>query len=242
MEAVRLLHSHWNESPPMSPNPRFKAAIFDMDGLLIDSEPHWQDAEIAVYKPFDVPVTRALCRATAGRRLDEVLALWHEKFDWRGPSIEIMAERVLDEVTQRILAHGRALPGVHETIRVLHRAGLKLAIASSSPPALIAAVVDKLDIGGYLATTHSGIHEPRGKPDPAVFLTAARLLDVEPSRCLVFEDAPSGIAAGKAAGMTVIAVPSVFELDDPGVGAADHVLASLAGRGAQTLFDELLGE
>lgn len=206
---------------------RFAAAIFDMDGLLIDSEPHWQDAEIAVYEPFGVPVDRELCRATAGRRIDEVLALWHERFDWTGPPVPEMARRVLDEVTRRILADGVALPGVHDTMRALRRAGLHIAIASSSPPELIAAVVDKLDLAGYLDLTHSGIHEPRGKPDPAVFLTTAERLGVPPGRCIVFEDAPSGIAAGRAAGMHVIAVPSVFEPDDPGIVAADRVLGSL---------------
>jgi sugar-phosphatase len=95
----------------------FDAAIFDMDGLLVDSEPHWQDAEIAAYAAFDVPVDRGLCRATAGRRIDEVLSLWHDRFDWTGPSVEEMSRRVVDDVTRRILADGEALPGVHTTCR-----------------------------------------------------------------------------------------------------------------------------
>ena len=106
----------------------YSAAIFDMDGLLIDSEPLWQDAEIAVYAPYDVPVTRELCRATAGRRIDEVLTLWHGRFDWQGPPLDEMVKRVLAEVTRRILEHGKALPGVHETMRLLRDAGLKLAL------------------------------------------------------------------------------------------------------------------
>jgi len=205
----------------------YTAAIFDMDGLLIDSEPLWQDAEIATYAQYDVPVTRELCRATAGRRIDEVLSLWHDRFDWQGPTVEQMVERVLAEVTRLILDRGEALPGVHRTMRALHGAGLKLAIASSSPPALIEAVVAKLALADFLEMTHSGMHEVRGKPDPAVFLTTARKLGVEPGRCLVFEDAPAGVAAGKAAGMTVIAVPSVFEPDEPGIQAADRIVTSL---------------
>ncbi|MDT8439364.1 MAG: HAD-IA family hydrolase [Wenzhouxiangellaceae bacterium] len=205
----------------------FRAAIFDMDGLLIDSEPLWQDAEIAVYEPFGVPVDRELCRATAGRRIDEVLSLWHQRFDWTGPPVAEMAARVLEDVTRRILDHGQPLPGVHATMQRLQAAGLKLAIASSSPPELIAAVVEKLAIGQYLELTHSGIHEPQSKPDPAVFLTTAERLGAAPERCLVFEDAPSGVEAGKRAGMTVIAVPSVFPADHPGIVAADLVLTSL---------------
>ena len=206
----------------------FDAAIFDMDGLLIDSEPLWQEAEIAVYAPYGVPVSRELCRASAGRRIDEVLSDWHRRFGWTGPPVEAMVERVVDDVTRRILAHGQALPGVQELIEMLHGRGLRLAIASSSPPALIDAVVDRLGLGRWLTLTHSGVHEARGKPDPAVFLTAARRLGAAPARCVVFEDAPAGVAAGKAAGMTVVAVPSVFAPDDPGILKADLVLASLA--------------
>lgn len=206
---------------------RFEAAIFDMDGLLIDSEPLWQDAEIAVYAPFDVPVTRELCRATAGRRIDEVLSLWHERFGWTGPPVEEMARRVVEDVSRRILDRGKALTGVDALVRNLHCCGLKLAIASSSPPSLIDAVVRKLELGKFMTLTHSGIHEARSKPDPAVFLSTASLLGVAPERCLVFEDAPAGVAAGKAAGMTVIAVPSVFPADHPGIVTADHVLNRL---------------
>jgi sugar-phosphatase len=180
-----------------------------------------------VYAPFKVPVTRELCRATAGRRIDEVLALWHERFGWTGPPVEEMARKVVEDVTRRIVEQGTALPGVHVLIRHLHDRGLKLAIASSSPPPLIDAVVRKLELGNFMTLTHSGVHESRSKPDPAVFLSTASRLGVIPERCLVFEDAPAGVAAGKAAGMTVIAVPSVFAFDDPGILAADRVLQRL---------------
>lgn len=211
----------------MTPPLPFDAALFDMDGLLIDSEPHWQDAEMAVYRPYGVPVDRDLCRATAGRRIDEVLTLWHERFDWTGPPVDDMVKRVLDEVTRRILDHGEALPGVHELIEALRGLGLKIAIASSSPHALIDVVVEKLELGGMIDLTHSGVDEAESKPHPGVFLTTARRLGVDPARCLVFEDAPAGVAAGKAAGMTVNAVPSVFDPDDPGFDDADRVLGSL---------------
>jgi len=205
----------------------FDAALFDMDGLLIDSEPHWQDAEMAVYRPYGVPVDRDLCRATAGRRIDEVLMLWHERFDWAGPPVEVMVEHVLDDVTRRILENGRPLPGVHATIDALRAQGLRIAIASSSPYPLIDAVIEKLDLGDRIDATHSGVDEVRSKPDPAVFLSAAAKLGIAPDRCLVFEDAPAGVAAGKRAGMKVVAVPSVFSPDDPGFEDADVLLGSL---------------
>lgn len=205
----------------------FDAAIFDMDGLLIDSEPLWQEAEMNCFHPLGVPITPEICMATAGRRLDEVLALWFERFGWEGPDLAEMHRRVLDEVTRLMMARGKPLPGVHDQIRRLKHAGLKLAIASSSPPELIDAVVTKLELAEYLELSHSGTLEAHGKPDPAVFLTTARLLGVEPARCLVFEDAPAGVLAGHHAGMHVIAVPSVFDPADPGFKAAHQVLDTL---------------
>jgi len=203
------------------------AAIFDMDGLLIDSEPLWQDAEIACFEEIGIPVSRELCRATAGFRIDEVIARWHRKFRWQDPSQEEMVRRVLARVTSLIHERGRPLPGVDRVMRQLQSAGVPIAIASSSPPELIEAVVDRLQLGGFLALTHSGVLEARGKPDPAVFLTTAARLGVEPERCLAFEDAPAGVLAARRAGMHVIAVPSVFDLDDPGFAPADRILERL---------------
>jgi sugar-phosphatase len=207
--------------------PDWQAAIFDMDGLLIDSEPLWQEAEIACFRDIGVPVTRELCRATAGFRIDEVIRRWHSMFQWQTPGIEEMVTRVLAAVTSLIQERGEALPGVYSTLARLRAAGLPLAIASSSPPQLIEAVVDRLGIGPQLQLTHSGLDEERGKPDPAVFLTTARRLGADPERCLVFEDAPAGVLAGRRAGMHVIAVPSVFDRHDPGFDGAALVLDSL---------------
>ncbi|MEE4295005.1 MAG: hexitol phosphatase HxpB [Wenzhouxiangella sp.] len=204
-----------------------RAVIFDMDGLLIDSEPFWQDAELACFQPLGVPITRDICRESAGRRIDEVVRLWHERFGWEGPGIEEMVERVLKEVTRLIMTRSEPLPGVYATMDAIKARSIPMAIASSSPPQLIEAVVSKLELGPYLSLTHSGIHEERGKPDPAVFLTTANKLGVAPERCLVFEDAPAGVTAAHRAGMHVVAVPSVFDPADPAFEMADEVLGSL---------------
>ncbi|QOC23825.1 HAD-IA family hydrolase [Wenzhouxiangella sp. AB-CW3] len=204
-----------------------QAAIFDMDGLLIDSEPLWQEAEIACFRPLGVPIDRDLCRQSAGKRLDEVINDWHQRFGWQGPSPDDMHDAVLAEVTRLIMQRGQALPGVHDTMTCLAKAGLRMAIASSSPPALIDAVVGKLSLEEFMDLTHSGALEARGKPDPAAFLTTARKLGVNPGHCVVFEDAPAGIEAAQRAGMQVIAVPSVFTPDDPGIRRANRVLTTL---------------
>ena len=202
-------------------------AIFDMDGLIIDSEPLWQEAQIACFRPLGVPIDRDLCRQSAGKRLDEVIADWHRQFGWNGPGVAAMHDEVLDAVTRLIVERGEPLPGVIEAMETLSAQGIRMAIASSSPPALIDAVVGKLALQHRLALTHSGALEARGKPDPAVFLTTARKLGVAPDQCVVFEDAPAGIEAARRAGMRVIAVPSVFSPDDPGILQADRVLETM---------------
>ncbi|AKS42157.1 hexitol phosphatase HxpB [Wenzhouxiangella marina] len=206
---------------------RIRAVIFDMDGLLIDSEPLWQDAEIACFRPLGVPITRELCRESAGRRIDEVIEGWHARFAWESPSCATMVERVVSEVTRLILERGQSLPGVHELMDRLDAHGLELAIASSSPPALIDAVVERLGLDSKLRLCHSGVLEARSKPDPAVFLSTAAMLGLRPEQCLVFEDAPAGVLAAHRAGMRVFAVPSVFEPDEPGFELAERVLSRL---------------
>ncbi len=178
-----------------NPSPRglifpedFQAAIFDMDGLLIDSEPLWRRAEMAAFARVGVALTDDRCKETMGMRLDAMVAHWRARFSWRDLSDEEMGADILRRVTALIAAEGKALPGVHEVIGALRAMGLGLRDAF---PVLCTAV-----------------DEPRGKPDPAVYLTAARRLGVAPKMCLVFEDSPAGVLAGVRAGMRVVAVPS----------------------------------
>jgi sugar-phosphatase len=118
---------------------------------------------------------------------------------------------------------------------------MRLALASSSPRRLIDVVVTRFGLRSRFAVIHSAEDEPAGKPDPGIFLTTARLLGVEPARCVVFEDAAAGVAAAKAAGMRCVAVPERGDADegDPGrdLGgmAADVVLRSLAELGDDVL-------
>ena len=114
-----------------------KAAIFDMDGLLIDSEPLWQEAEINVFRSVGVPLTGELCRETVGVRLDEVVRHWYEKFPWHGESLEVVEARILEEISGLIVSRGKPMPGVRETIDMLSAAKYELAVASSSPLRLV---------------------------------------------------------------------------------------------------------
>ncbi len=204
-----------------------RAVIFDMDGLLIDSEPLWREAEIEVFGAVGVPLTDAMCRQTTGLRHDEVVRYWHTRYPWDEPGHEEMTRLLLDTATRMIVERGELMPGAETTIALLHKAGLELAIASSSPLALIEAVVDKFALGAFFSVLHSADDEGAGKPDPAVYLTTMSKIGVEPRFCLALEDSVSGIRAAKAAGATVIAVPDPQVADKPEFNEADVVLASL---------------
>lgn len=204
------------------------AAIFDMDGLLIDSEPLWRQAERHVFRTVGVILTDAMCHETQGLRSDEVVAYWYRRFPWGGKTCEQVRAELIDAVTRLVAAAGEPLPGVYEVLEALRAAGLKLGLASSSPPLLIESVVQKLGIERYFTATCSAVDQKRGKPDPAVYLEAARCLDTAPSECVAFEDSVPGVRSAKAAGMQVVAVPARSQFADPEFDIADWKLHSLA--------------
>ena len=119
------------------------------------------------------------------------------------------------------------MPGVRETLHAVAGAGYPLAIASSSSSEIIAAVLDTLGIASYFEVAQSAEHEPYGKPHPAVYIEAARRLDVSPERCLAMEDSPAGLLAAKAARMSCLVVPAPEMRTDRRYCIADAQLDSL---------------
>ncbi len=204
-----------------------KAAIFDMDGLLIDSEPLWQEAEISVFRSVGVPLTRDMCRETIGLRLDEVVRHWHEKLPWQGQSIESVEARILEEISQLIVSRGELMPGVAEEIDMLAAANYELAVASSSPMKLMRTALETFGLIDKFSVLHSAEAEDRGKPDPAVYLSTMSRLGADPGDCIAFEDSAPGVIAARRAGARVIAVPDPANYSDPAFADADVVLSSL---------------
>ena len=185
-----------------------KAAIFDMDGLLIDSEPLWRQAEKSIFREVGISLRDQMCHETMGLRPDETVAYWYGKFPWTGASREHIEMRLVAAVQRLVSAHGQPLAGVYTTLKMLKNANLKLGLASSSPHILIETVVSKLEVRNYFGVMCSAVDELRGKPDPAVYLTAAEKLGVTPGDCIAFEDSVSGVRSAKSAGMTVVAIPA----------------------------------
>ena len=213
------------------------AVIFDMDGLLIDSEPLWRRAEIEIFAEFGVSLTDAMCASTKGLRIDEVVAHWHRRFQWTSPTPAVVREKVVARVIELIAAEGQPLPGVRHAVDLAGAEGRRLALASSSSMAIIDAALTRLNIRERFAAVISAEHETYGKPHPAVFLKAAEALDVEPTACLVLEDSLPGVIAAKAARMRCIVVPENAERDEPRFIIADAMLNALSEFEAAHLVD-----
>lgn len=204
-----------------------RAAIFDLDGLLIDSEPIWRRTEVEVFASVGLAVTEAMCEATTGLRIDEVARLWYARARWQGPSCEEVAARIVDRMIERVRAEGRAMPGAERAIDACAGAGLRLAVASSSPERLIAATLERLGLAPRFELLVSAEGERFGKPHPAVFVSAMDRLGVGADECVIFEDSLNGVLAAKAARAACVAVPAAHDRGDARFAIADRVLGSL---------------
>lgn len=201
-----------------------EAVIFDMDGVLIDSEPLWRQAEIELFAELGVHVTEEEARQTMGFRIDETVAYWHARRPWPDADLPALATRIVDRVVELVAEKGEPLPGVEHAVAVCRERGLRLAVASSSWTGLVTAVLRRLGVDDAFDVVRSAADEPYGKPHPGVFLTTAALLDVDPRRCLVIEDSVNGMVAAVAARMRCVVIPERW---DPRFVLAHAVLDSL---------------
>jgi sugar-phosphatase len=204
-----------------------EAIIFDMDGLLIDSEPFWQQAEIEMFADVGVELTPQLCLQTMGLRIDEVVNYWYRQFPWDHPSQEKIAQAIVHRVIELIETQGVERKGVDALFDFLESTHLPLALASSSDRNLIQAVVKRLHLSDKFQIIHSATEECYGKPHPAVYLTTAEKLGVTPTHCLALEDSFNGVLSAKAARMMCYAIPEGYPDPDPRLIIADQMFPSL---------------
>lgn len=213
------------------PNPYFRcmieAVIYDMDGLLVDSEPWWRVAETNVFGKLSVAPSEADFERMMGNRIQEVIQQWYDKHPWPDFSIEKTQNEIVDEVARLVIANATLLPGVVESLQFFIDKKITIALASSSPLRLIRQLMTHYGIYDAFSVVCSAEYESFGKPHPAVFLSAARHLGTDPLRCLVFEDSFNGVIAAKAARMKCIAVPAKEHAAQTRFQCADLVLNSL---------------
>lgn len=204
-----------------------KAVIFDMDGLLVDSEPLWVRAEIEVFGEVGVALREEDCALTKGLRTDDVVGYWYTRRPWTSCSPLDVERRLVARVAELVRAEGRALPGVRSAIAAARSVTAKIALASSSPSPIIAAVLERLDLAGTFEVVQSAETEAYGKPHPGIFITTAKRLDLSPTDCVVLEDSLTGVIAAKAARARCIAVPFDHPEHDARFVVADAIVASL---------------
>lgn len=198
------------------PIPHFKAVLFDMDGVLIDSEPFWREAQIEIFAGVGKVFTEKDCAETMGIRIDEVVAYRVPEAD-QAPLVQAIVDRMVDLVTQK----GKPLAGVVETLTRLKELKVPCGLATSSRYRLLHATLKSLGLEESFSIVHSAEEETYGKPHPAVYLTAAKKLGFLPQDCLAIEDSVNGVISAKAAQMGVVATPEPNMYEDPRFALAE---------------------
>ncbi len=201
--------------------------LYDMDGLLLDTEPLWGVSMLRVAEKHKIPITRERFKETTGLRIYEVTDHWAIHYPWEGKNAREVADEILDDIIASSKANAGVLKGVVKSLKLLKKHNYKVGLASSSPKHMIDALVDHFDLTKYFDVITSADAVELGKPHPAVFLHCAESLGSKPNECLVLEDSVNGMIAGKAARMKVIVVPDELHFDDPRFSIADGKLKSL---------------
>ncbi len=192
----------------------FESVLFDMDGLTINSEPEWLEAEREVTASFGYTWTKEDQAHCLGGPLHKV-GEYMSKVTNRSEPGDYFHKKLVDLMTEKITISASFMPGARELIRNLHIAGVPMALVSASPRALVDAALSHVKPIPFKATISSD-DVLNTKPDPEGYLKAARMLDVDIRNSLILEDSATGVAAAKASGARVIAVPHLVEIE------ADH--------------------
>lgn len=203
-----------------------KAVIFDLDGTLVNTEPMYWTAWRKVLTAHDITLTDEDLHALMGRQPIESAQKLITQF---GLDTEpaTLTQAVIDQAIAT--PHREVMKGATKALELVRSTGLPVAIATSATVAMTKATLQRSGLDQYFEIVACAEHELYGKPHPAVFLTAAERLGVDPTTCTVIEDAPNGLIAAKAARMKCIAVPEHYSRNDPALGIADVVLDSLEG-------------
>lgn len=215
-----------------------EAAIFDMDGLLIDSEPFWQQAEHEIFAELGVDLSLAASMPdTVGLRINEVIDLWYKASPWQGVSKQEAKQKMVARVVALVEEQKPLLPGVEYALSLCQSLGLKIALASASPDFMLERVLELFNLRHYFSAVVSADSLPHSKPHPEVYLNAAKALNIDPINCVSLEDSRNGMIACKGARMRSIVVPAAEQFAEKHWGLADVKIASLN----QLTKDHLLG-
>ena len=206
---------------------QLNTVLFDMDGLLIDSEPLWGEAANEVFIQYGIQLTVQQHQSTTGMRSKEFVQWWFSKYNIPSQNAPAADDAIVAAVIQKVLTKGKPMQGLAHIFNFFVERNFKIGIASSSNIQLIDVVIDKLGIRKYIQAISSAASLPYGKPHPQVYLNCADALQSHPLQCLCFEDSFTGLIAAKAARMKCIVVPAFHDSKDARFNAADLKIASL---------------
>lgn len=201
--------------------------IFDMDGLLIDTEPYWQQVERELMAGFDIHINHEMQKATIGLRADEQIEHWYNIKPWKTKSkaeVKLEFEHLLLNYFQE---SAQLMEGAKYILDFFYERKFTMALASSSSDELIEAFIGKFSFQKYFKSFHSAQHEEFGKPHPAVYLSTLKKLGKLPENSIAFEDSLHGLNAAIAAGIRTVAVPDKEHANQTGFQKADIVIKKL---------------
>jgi HAD superfamily hydrolase (TIGR01509 family) len=190
----------------------FDAVFFDMDGLMVDSEPEWFLSEMEVTKPFGYSWLEEDQIACLGGPLSKVGQYMFDKCG-KKESPEYFTQTLIDTQVARMRGKTPTMPGAVELVRELQTHGIKTALVSASPRNIVDAVLDNLG-HDLFPFSISADDVKRTKPDPEAYLKAAEMSGSEITNCLIFEDSLTGMKAAVASGAYLIGVPHLVSIEE----------------------------
>jgi len=207
--------------------------IFDMDGLLIDTEPFWQETERVVFADYGIEISEEMQHATFGLRTSEQILHWYNYKPWPNADLKEVEKKYNNTILSFFEHEAELMKGAMYILDFWRDKGIKMALASSSDMSLINSFINRFELSSYFEHLVSAEFEAYGKPHPAVYISTAKKAEVDPVRCLAFEDSLNGVLAAKSARMKAVAVPDRKHYTIPGYAIADLKIPDLTSFGEQ---------
>ncbi|MDF9799820.1 beta-phosphoglucomutase [Catalinimonas alkaloidigena] len=215
------------------------AIIFDMDGVIVDNHQFHLKSWLQFFEEHNISMTEEEYKQKVnGRTMEEILTKIMGK-DLSKQKLRDLGEEKEKVYRDMYRPHIKATDGLPEFLEELKVRNVPRAVATSAPPPNVDFTMENTGLRLFFSTIIDDTMVNKGKPDPEVYLTAAKKLDMKPEQCIVFEDAILGIQAGKNAGMKVIAVATTHSREELEAGEADYVVDDFMGLTVEKLYAEL---